>query len=186
VNITDTFSTSSLGLKTMNDPWKDRAKPRIEHITSLFENEVLGAFLAGHLVLESVLVLMLEATPNDSDKGRYFDWSFYRKINSAETRGLIHKEMASFLHEVNGIRNRLAHKLDTSISFDEAFYLAQKAAASGVDFSDDTIHSDRVKSEKWYGIHGIVQEIFQNASQDLLFLLEDDAHITNFVSANET
>jgi hypothetical protein len=184
--MTDTFSTPSLGLKTMNDPWKDRAKPSIEHITSLFENEVLGAFLAGHLVLESVLVLMLEATPDDSDKGRYFDWSFYRKINSAETRGLIHKEMASFLHEVNGIRNRLAHKLDTPISFDEAFHLAQKAAASGVGFSDDTIYSDRVKSEEWYGIHGVVQEIFQSVSQDLLCLLEDDAHITKFVFANET
>ncbi|HDX8593300.1 hypothetical protein [Aeromonas dhakensis] len=170
----------------MKDPWEGRTKPSIEHITSLFDNDVLGAFLAGHLVLESVLVLMLETTPNDSDKGGYFDWSFYRKINAAEARGLIHNGMACFLHEVNGIRNRLAHKLDAPISFDEAFCLAQKAAAGGVDFSDDTIHSDRVKSAEWYGIHGIVQEVFQNASQDLLFLLEDDDHITNFVSTNET
>jgi len=170
----------------MKDPWEDRTKPSIEHITSMFENEVLGAFLVGHLVLESVLVLMLETTPNDSDKGGYFDWSFYRKINAAEARGLIHNGMACFLHEVNGIRNRLAHKLDTPISFEEAFYLAQKAAAGGIDFTDDTIHSDRVKSEEWYGIHGIVQEVFQNTSQDLLFMLEGDDHITNFVSANET
>jgi hypothetical protein len=175
-----------LGFRAMKDPWEDRTKPSIEHITSLFENEVLGAFLAGHLVLESVLVLMLETSANDSDKGGYFDWSFYRKINAAEARGLIHNGMACFLLEVNRIRNRFAHKLDTPISFDEAFFLAQKAAAGGVDFSDDTIHSDRVKSEEWYGIHGIVQEVFQNASQDLLFLLEDDDHITNFVSDNET
>ena len=170
----------------MKDPWEDRTKPSIEHIISLFGNEVLGAYLAGHLVLESVLVLMLETNPNDSDKGGYFDWSFYRKVNAAEARGLIHKGMACFLHEVNGIRNRLAHKLDTPISFDEAFFLAQKAAAGGVAFSDDTIHSDRVKSEEWYGVHGIVQEVFQNASQDLLFLLGNDGHITNFASANET
>lgn len=170
----------------MKNLWEDRAKPSIEHITSLFENEVLGAFLAGHLVLESVLVLMLETNPNDCDKGGYFDWSFYRKVNAAEARGLIHHGMACFLQEVNGIRNRLAHKLDTHISFDEAFFLAQKAAAGGVGFSDDTIHSDRVKSEEWYGIHGIVQEVFHNASQDLLFLLEEDEHITDFVSANET
>ena len=170
----------------MKDPWEGRAKPSIEHITSLFGNEVLGAFLAGHLVLESVLVLMLETAPNDSDKGGYFDWSFYRKINAAEARGLIHNGMVSFLHEVNGIRNRLAHKLDAPISFDEAFLLAQKAAAGGVDFSDDTIHSDRENSEEWYGTQGIIQEVFQNASQNLLFLLEDDEHITNFVSARET
>lgn len=170
----------------MKDPWEGRTKPSIEHIISLFGNEVLGAFLAGHLVLESVLVLMLETTPKDSDEGGYFDWSFYRKINAAEARGLIHNGMACFLHEVNGIRNRLAHKLDAPISFDEAFLLAQKAASGGVDFSDDTIHSNREKSEEWYGVHGIVQEVFQNASQDLLFLLENDEHITNFVSASET
>ena len=175
-----------LGFRAMKDPWKGRAKPNIEHITSLFENEVMGAFLTGHLVLESVLVLMLETNPHDSDKGDYFDWSFFRKINAAENRDLINSEMASFLHEVSKIRNRLAHNLDTPISFDEAFHLAQKAASGGVDFSDDTIHSDRVKSEDWYGIYGIVQEVFQNASQDLLFFLEDDGHITSFVSADET
>jgi hypothetical protein len=176
----------ALGFKAMKNIWEERAKPSIEHITSLFENEVLGAFLTGHLILESVLVLMLETTPNDSDKGEYFDWSFYRKVNAAEARSLICSGMARFLHEVNGIRNRLAHKLETPISFDEAFYLAQKAAAGGVDFTDDTIHSDRVQSEELYGIHGIVQEIFQNACQDLLYLLADNDHISNFVYANET
>ena len=62
---------------------------------------------------------------------------------------------------------------DNPITFDEAFFLAQMAAAGGVNFSDDTIHYDRMKSEEWYGVHGIVQEIFQNASRDLLFLLKD-------------
>jgi hypothetical protein len=94
----------ALGFKAMKNIWEERAKPSIEHITSLFENEVLGAFLTGHLILESVLVLMLETTPNDSDKGEYFDWSFYRKVNAAEARSLICSGMARFLHEVNGIR----------------------------------------------------------------------------------
>ena len=96
----------------MKEPWKVRNKPSIEHITYLFENEVLRAFLSGHLFLESVLVIMLEENPKDSDKGGYFDWSFYRKVNATKARGLVPNGMACFLHEVNGIRNRLAHKLD--------------------------------------------------------------------------
>lgn len=166
----------------MKDPWLGRTKPSIEHIMNLFNNADLGAFLTGHLVLDSILVLMLETSPEETDQGKYFDWSFHRKTNASENRGLIHNGMACFLLEVNNIRNRLAHELDKPISFDEAFLLAKKAANAGVEFSDDTIHSDREKSEEWYGIHGIIQEVFQNASQDLLFLLNGDKHITDFVS----
>jgi hypothetical protein len=40
----------------MSNTWKGRQRPHIKHSTSLFENEVLGAFMAGHLVLEAILV----------------------------------------------------------------------------------------------------------------------------------
>ncbi|VVM45595.1 hypothetical protein PS619_00516 [Pseudomonas fluorescens] len=171
---------------TMRSPWENRIKPQITHIMSLFENETLGAYLAGHLILESILVIMLETKPSDSDQGAYFDWSFHRKITASESRGLITRKMAEFLLEANRLRNRLAHKLDSPISFEEAFHLAQKASNGGVNFSDDTIHSDRAKSEEWYSVNGVIQEIFQNASQDLLYLLDDDDHITSFVSDDES
>lgn len=166
----------------MTDTWEGRVRPKIEHVTSLFENEVLGAFMSGHLVLESILVQMLESNPKDCDNGRYFEWSFRRKVDASEARGIIDQHTAEFLRGVNNIRNRLAHKLDIPITFDEAFELAELAAAGGIDFSDSTIYLDREKSEQWYGIEGIVQEVFQNAAQDLLFLLDDDRFINDFVS----
>jgi hypothetical protein len=59
--------------------------------------------------------------------------------------------------------------------------LAKLAANGGVDFSDETIYSDRDTSLEWYGIEGIVQEVFQNAAQDLLFLLDDNSYLHRFV-----
>lgn len=168
----------------MKKNWENRSKPYMRHITSLFENEVLGAYLAGHLVIESILVIMLETDSRESDKHAYFDWSFHKKIEVVKNRNLISLEMAEFLYELNKLRNQLVHRLDTSISFEQLFNLAQKASMGGVEFSDGTIHSDHVLSEKWYGVNGIIQEIFQNASQSLLFLNERDDHLINFMSSS--
>ncbi|OAH98969.1 hypothetical protein A1353_21585 [Methylomonas methanica] len=170
----------------MKDPWENRVRPDLKHITSLFENEVLGAFMSGHLVIESILVQMLETQPKESDGGRYFEWSFRRKVDASESRGIIGKGTADFLRGLNDVRNRLAHKLDTPITFGEAFELAKLAARGGIDFSDETIYLDREKSEKWYGIEGIIQEVFQNAAQDLLYFLGDDSYIVEFVSAKDS
>jgi hypothetical protein len=167
----------------VKDPWENRIRPELEHITSLFENEVLGAFMSGHLVLESILVQMLEAKPKEGDGGRYFEWSFRRKVDASESREIIGKDTADFLRGLNDVRNRLAHKLDTPITFAEAFSLAELAAGGGIDFSDETIYLDPEKSEQWFGIEGIIQEIFQNAAQDLLGFLDDDNYILEFVSA---
>ena len=170
----------------MKDPWENRVRPDLDHITSLFDNEVMGAFMSGHLVIESILVQMLETQPNEGDGGRYFEWSFRRKVDASESRGIIGKDTADFLRGLNDIRNRLAHKLDTPITFGEAFELAKLAAQGGIDFSDETIYSDPEKSEKWYGIEGIIQEVFQNAAQDLLYFLGDDSYIVEFVSAKDS
>lgn len=170
----------------MKDPWENRVRPGLEHITSLFENEVLGAFMSGHLVLESILVQMLETQPKEGDGGRYFEWSFRRKVDASEFRGIIGKGAADFLRGLNDVRNRLAHKLDTPITFEEVFSLAKLAAEGGIDFSDETIYLDREKSEQWYGIEGIIQEVFQNVVQDLLGVLDDNNYILKFVSAENS
>jgi hypothetical protein len=170
----------------VEDPWKNRVRANIYHITSLFENEVLGAFISGHLVIESILVQMLETQSKVDDDGQYFDWSFRRKVDASESRGIIEKDTADFLRGLNNIRNRLAHKLDTPISFDEAFDLAKLAAKGGIDFSDNTIYLDRENSEKWYGVEGLIQEVFQNAAQDLLHYLDDDNYIVEFVNSKNS
>ena len=142
--------------------------------------------MSGHLVIESILVQMLETQPKEDDEGRYFDWSFRRKVDASESRGIIDKDTADFIRGLNNIRNRLAHKLDTPISFDEVFDLAKLAAQGGIEFSDSTIYLDRDKSEKWYGVKGIIQEVFQNAAQDLLYYLDDDSYIFEFVSSKNS
>lgn len=153
----------------MNDHWKDRVRPSLEHIISLFENEETGAFITGHLILESVLVQLIELKLTENDPRNLFDMSFPSKVRMARSRGLFDDKMAEFLLEINKFRNRLGEP----ISFDRMYSLAQIAHAAGVDFSDDTIHSDRAKSREWYGVRGIIQEIFQNAAQDLSFIMEE-------------
>lgn len=156
----------------MKDHWKDRVHPNLDHIMSLFARPELGAFITGHLILESVLVQLIELKLTDKDRINLFDLSFPSKVNMAKSRGLIDDEMGEFLIAVNTIRNRLAHRLGEKIDFEMMYSLAKIAHTGGVDFSDDTIHSDKSKSEEWYGVGGIIQELFQNAAQDLSFIME--------------
>lgn len=168
----------------MEQAWGSRVRPNIEQVTSLFDNNVLGAFISGHLVIESILVQMLEVHPREGDNGRYFDWSFRRKVDASEARKIIEPRMADFLRGLNNIRNRLAHKLDTAITFQEAFDIARLAASGGVDFSDESIYLDQRAAEEFYGIEGIIQEVFQNTAQDLLFLLDDNNYLHSFLSSD--
>lgn len=156
-----------------NNQDDSRPKPNIDHITSLFENSVLGAFVTGHLILESVLAQLIETRKKDGDIDPY-SLSFHSKVKMALNRGLIFQSTAEFLIEVNKIRNNLAHRLGYEINFETVFELAKRAALGGIDFSDDTIHHDKELSEDWYGIEGTIQEIFQNAAQDLSFLVEQN------------
>ena len=74
---------------------------------------------------------------------------------------------------VNQLRNKLAHNLGYRLSFDEVFSLCKEASKAGIDFSDDTIHSNKKTSKEWYGIEGVIQEIFQNTAIDLGFIMEE-------------
>lgn len=131
----------------MKDHWKDRVRPNLDHIMSLFDRPELAAFITGHLILESVLVQLIELKLTDADHINLFDLSFPNKVNMAKSRGLIGEKMGEFLLEMNSVRNRLAHRLGEPIEFDRMYSLAKVAHLGGVEFSDDTIHSDR--SMKW-------------------------------------
>ena len=106
------------------------------------------------------------------DKFDPFDLSFRNKVALAKGRRLIDDRWEQFLLELNRIRNRFAHRLGEPITFDTMFTLAQLAADAGVDFSDSTIHSDKAISFQHYGTQDLIQEIFQNAAQDLSFVME--------------
>ena len=159
----------------MNAPknWKGKKRPDLDDITGLFANVELGAYITGHLIIESVLVQLIELKLTKDDKFNPFDLSFPKKVEVAKNRNLIDSSMASFLLEMNRIRNRLAHRLGEKITFDMMFNLARCAADGGVDFSDDSIYSNKELSREWYGTKAIIQEIFQNAAQDLSFIMEN-------------
>ncbi|WP_261886135.1 glycyl-tRNA synthetase subunit alpha [Vibrio pomeroyi] len=88
---------------------------------------------------------------------------------------------------MNNIRNRLSHKLGTPIIFDEVFKLAGLAAAAGgIDFSDSAIYLDKSRYFHEYGIEGVIQEVFENTAQYLLYLRDDESFLENFVSVRNS
>ncbi len=153
--------------------WKGRERPHLDHVTSLFSDNTLSAFVTGHLIIESLLVQMIDLKLEHPDKFNAFNLNFPTKVNICEAVGLIDLDMASFLLEMNKIRNRFAHKLGYSLSFDDAYCFAQ-IAAGVTEFSDTSIYSDKENSKEWYGVEGIIQEVFQNVAQDLAFIIDED------------
>ncbi len=158
----------------MSKKWQGREQPNLDHLISLFSDDTISAFITGHLIIESLLVQMIDLKLEYPDEFDAFSLNFPAKANLCKALGLIDSDMTSFLLEMNTIRNRFAHRLGYSLSFDDAFSFAQAAAKAGVEFSDDSIHTDRTNSEAWYGIKGIIQEVFQNAAQDLSFIMEEN------------
>jgi hypothetical protein len=156
----------------MRNQWKGRTQPNLDHIASLFDNQELGAFIVGHLLLESVIVQLIELKLTEGDNIKLFDLNFASKLNMAKSRGLIDDKMFSFLLEVNKFRNRLAHRLGEPIEFEGMFDLVKMASDSGVEFSDTTIYTNLEEARDSYGVQGLIQELFQNAAQDLSFLMD--------------
>jgi hypothetical protein len=81
--------------------------------------------------------------------------------------------MKDYLLMINEIRNNFAHNLGYKFLFEDVYKLVKKAGEVGVDFSDETIFENKELSEEWYGLEGVIQEIFQNTAIDLSFIMED-------------
>lgn len=155
----------------MNDKWAGRELPSLNHILSLFENPSMSAFITGHLIVESLLVQLIDLKGERNDT---FKKNFPSKIKLCIESNLIDTKMGDYLKKMNYLRNRLAHNLGYRLDFEEVFSLCKEAHEAGIDFSDDTIHSNRKLSEEWYGTEGIIQEIFQNTAIDLAFVMEEN------------
>ena len=74
---------------------------------------------------------------------------------------------------INNVRNNFAHNLGYKFSFSDGFELVKKAGEVGIDFSDETIFENKNLSEQWYGLEGVIQELFQNTAMDLSFTMEE-------------
>lgn len=154
----------------MSNKWAGRALPSLDHILNLFDNPTMSAFITGHLIIESILVQLIDLK---EERENTFKKNFPTKIKMCIDLKLITPVMGEYLKKVNQLRNKLAHNLGYRLSFEEVFSLCKEASEAGIDFSDDTIHSDKETSEEWYGTEGIIQELFQNTAIDLGFVMEE-------------
>lgn len=161
----------------MEDKWTGREKPSLEHILKLFDNPTMSAFITGHLIVESILVQLIDLK---EERNNTFKKNFPTKVKMCIDLGLITFEMGEYLKKVNKMRNKLAHNLGYSLSFEEVFSLCKDAHNAGVEFTDDTIHMNKELSKEWYGTESIIQEIFQNTAIDLAFVMEENGGEFNF------
>jgi hypothetical protein len=125
-------------------------------------------FIRGHLHIEALLSEIIDRVYEEPQALADLGSMFYRKVKLVRARGKISKPMEELLLEINRLRNKLAHRLEYNLNFDDSFELVQKAHAAGIDFSDDTIYQDRVLSEKWYGVYGIINEVVYNTFSYLI------------------
>ncbi len=116
----------------MSKKWKGREQPNLDHLISLFSDDTISGFITGHLIIESLLVQMIDLKLEYPDEFDAFSLNFPAKADLCKALGLIDSDMTSFLLEMNTIRNRFAHRLGYSLSFDDAFSFAQAAAKGGV------------------------------------------------------
>lgn len=130
-------------------------------------------FIRGHLYLEALLSEILQRSCPHPESLADVSSMFYRKVKIVRALGKISDSVEQLLLSINNVRNKLAHSLDYKLTFDTAFQLVQEAHAAGLDFSDDTIHFDKVASEELYGIYGVINEVICNAYSHLILENED-------------
>lgn len=149
---------------------KRNADPDLNTLLSLFDDRKMSAFITGHLIVESILVQMQEF--KGEEKILILKKNFPNKVKSCTELGYFDEKLGNFLNLINDIRNNYAHNLGYDLTADEIFLLAEQAGAAGIDFSDETIFVNKERSFEWYGVVGILQEVFQNTAMDLSFILE--------------
>jgi hypothetical protein len=71
------------------------------------------------------------------------------------------------------IRNRYTHQLNYELTFDEAFEFVKEMNKAGFQFSDATIHENKVLSKKWYEVEGLVDQILGQLSLKLVAYLNE-------------
>lgn len=120
----------------MRDKWKDRAKPKLDHIFNLFDDNQVIVFITGHLIIKSILVQMIDLKLLKPEHFDTFKLSFPQKTSLCRSLGYYEENLEKFLNELNAIRNKCAHRLDYVLTFEDAFNLVKNAAKGGIDFSD--------------------------------------------------
>lgn len=145
-------------------------KPKVEpgydyHLSSAFRDEdIMTLVLKGHLVIEAMLGKILEKTGFGDEIWR---WSFPKKVEQSIDNSPMDPWVGVICNDINDIRNDYCHSLGHELSFSEAYRYVQKWNSLGLEYTDETIHSDKAESEEIYGIEGILTETLSNTMDEI-------------------
>lgn len=145
-------------------------KPKIEpacdyHLTSAFRDEdIMTLVLKGHLVIEAMLGKILERAGFGEEIWR---WSFPKKVEQSLDNSPMAPWVGVICNDINDIRNDYCHSLGHEVSFSEAYRYVQKWDSLGLEYTDETIYSDKAESEEIYGVEGILTETLSNTMDEI-------------------
>lgn len=142
-------------------------KRSYSNILDFYDNydENLIRYIKGHLFIEFAMnTILLKATHRSISK-----YTFSQKIDLLFDGGFIDEPEKKLLKRINQFRNKIAHNLDCELTFETVFELVELSAQAGVDYSDETIFENKKLSEEWYGITGVLNELFPNTFCHLLY-----------------
>ncbi|MEK4153656.1 hypothetical protein NYE27_01065 [Paenibacillus sp. FSL R10-2779] len=152
----------------LNDP-----RNIINYTNSEAYDEPFQSYIRGHIYIEALLSEIIERSFENPEGIKKVTNSFYNKVKIVRDYDRVSIPMKNLLLQINSVRNKLAHKLEFTLIFEDVFELVKTAAEAKVDFSDDNIHMDRNYSELNYGVTGVVAELMSNTFSQIIFENED-------------
>lgn len=149
----------------------EKDKANIENITDFYSeyDENLIRYIKGHLFLEFAMNTIIEKALNVTTRNK----TFSNKITLLYDNSLLSPMERDLLKSINKERNEIAHNLNYELTFDVVFHLVRMSGEAGVAYSDETIYRNKKLSSEWYGIDGIMIELFPNLFCHLFYQNEE-------------
>lgn len=157
----------------MDKKWNKRKRPELADMLTIREqSSQLQDFVVGQLLLESLVVQLIDLGMKDAGAFDAFRLSFPQKVELGVGLGLLSDRFAGFLKGLNALRNRFAHRLGHTLSFDEVFALAGEAARAGVEFTDD-IDKNLTLAKEAHDGDLLIKTILDNTAHELALLIDE-------------
>lgn len=155
-----------------------KQKVNITNIIDFYNSydENLIRYIKGHLFLEFAMNTIISKALNVNTEKKTFN----NKIDLLFHNFLVSEKERDLLKVLNKERNKIAHNLDYTLTFDTLYDLVKLSDEAGVDYSDSTIYQDKKLSKEWYGIEGIMNELFPNTFCHLFYKNEQYSKIMKF------
>lgn len=128
-------------------------------------DENLICYIKGHLFLEFAMNTIISKALKVNIEKR----TFASKIDLMFSKSLISEKVKDLLKALNKHRNRIAHNLHYTLTFDTMYELVKLSAEAEVDYSDGTIYNNRKLSKEEYEVSGIILELFTNTFCHLFY-----------------